>query len=161
MIGRFKLRSRGTTEKRGNLPSSSRTLPRSRVSKFNFSSFDVAKAWAQDQSGEDMMRTYHRYFNNNSEGPFHGRARYHAPSSLFVYSMDSGDLRANYYSATRKVSHIQNSGHGPVVSSSSADIVVLIRVIFEYARPDGQPRPPMPNILKCLIGRARLASTCT
>ena len=52
--------------------------------------------------------------------------------------MDSGDLRANYYSATRKVSHIQNSGHGPVVSSSSADIVVLIRVIFEYARPDGR-----------------------
>ena len=97
----------------------------------------------------------------NSKGPFHGRARYHSPSSLLIYSMESGDLRANYLSATRKVSHIQNSGHGPVVSSSSADIVVLIRVIFEYARPDGQPRPPMPNILKCLIGRARLASTCT
>ena len=59
--------------------------------------------------------------------------------------MGSGDLGASYLSAARKVSHIQNSGHGPVVSSSSADIVVLIRVIFEYARPDGQPRLPMPN----------------
>ena len=49
-------------------------------------------------------------FSYNSEGPFHGRARYHAPPSLLISSMESGDLtvRANYLSAPRQVAHIQN-----------------------------------------------------
>ena len=68
----------------------------------------------------------------NSKGPFHGRARYHSPSSLLIYSMESGDLRANYLSATRKVSHIQNSGHGPVVSSSPADILACCSHSYHF-----------------------------
>ena len=64
-------------------------------------------------------------FVHNSKGPFYGRARYHSPSSLLIYSMVSGDLRANYLSATRKVSHISEilAMAPPVGSSSSADIL--------------------------------------
>ena len=91
-----------------------------------------------------------------------GPATTHLLHSLLISPMESGNLRANYLSATRKVSHIQNSGHGPIVSSSSADILtVLIHIIFEHARPGGHPRPPRPDILKRLIGRARLANPCT
>ena len=69
---------------------------------------------------------------NNSEGPFHGRARHHSPSSLMIYSMEPGDLRANHLSATRKVSHIQHSGHGPVVSSSPADILACCSHSYHF-----------------------------